>query len=103
MTGLSRPETATQVRTSHRKQRLTKRRCRPLPTKPDLQRARPPTRAFFLGEDIPAAADIAQVQSVAGTMSDSPAAGGTPSARKNQTQRKTPRTGTTNNAKGTTR
>jgi tetratricopeptide (TPR) repeat protein len=58
---------------------------------------------LMLGDDSAAAADIAQAQSVAATMSDSPAASGTPSARKNQTQRKTPRTGTTNNAKGTTR
>lgn len=58
---------------------------------------------LMLGDDRAAAADIAQAQSVAATMSDSPAASGTPSARKNQTQRKTPRTGTTNNAKGTTR
>src|SRR6266513_1835891 len=50
MTGLSRPETATQMRTSHQPQRLKKRRYRPLPTKPDLRRARPPPRVFFLGE-----------------------------------------------------
>src|SRR5207248_3709654 len=31
-------------------QRLKKQRCRPLPTKPESRRARPPTRAFFLGE-----------------------------------------------------
>src|SRR2546430_13726084 len=50
MTGLSRPETATQMRASHQQQRLRKRRYRPLPTKPDSRRARPPTRAFFLDE-----------------------------------------------------
>jgi hypothetical protein len=58
---------------------------------------------LMLGDNRAAAADVAQAQSVAATMSDSPAASGTPSARKNQTQRKTPRTGTTNNSKGTTR
>ncbi|PYL90374.1 MAG: hypothetical protein DMF14_10060 [Verrucomicrobia bacterium] len=171
MTGLSRPETAMQMRTSHQQQRLKKRRCGPLPTKPDSRRARPPTRAFFLGEqeifvrpgrssvrrsssilsflprigfaprqlgdlhgarddfdrcitlgtDLPlaygnraevelmlgddsaAAADLAQAQSLAATMSDPPPASSTPSARKNQTHHKTSRTGTSNNGKGTTR
>jgi hypothetical protein len=39
---------------------------------------------LMLGDDSAAAADIAQAQSVAATMSDSPAASGTPSARKNR-------------------
>src|SRR5207249_4671512 len=50
-----------------------------------------------------AAADLAQAQSLAATMPDSPPASSTPSARKNQTHHKTPRTGTSNNAKGTMR
>src|SRR2546430_5312541 len=51
MTGLSRPETATQMRTSHQPHRPKKRRYRPLPTKPDLRRAQPPMKAFFLDEE----------------------------------------------------
>jgi len=58
---------------------------------------------LMLGDDSAAAADLAQAQSLAATMSDSPPAGSTPSARKNQTHHKTPRSGTSNNAKGTTR
>jgi tetratricopeptide (TPR) repeat protein len=190
MTRLSRPETATQIRSSHRQQRPKKRRYRPLPTKPDSRRARPPMKAFFLdeqdiltrpglradaclkmfdwagaivdldtlirldpnyaeifnergfarrrlgdlqgarddfdrcitiGTDLPlaygnraevelmlgdesaAAADIAQAKSLAAAMPDSPPASSTPSARKNQTHHETPKTGTSNNAKGTTR
>jgi hypothetical protein len=52
----------------------------------------------MLGDNSAAAADVAQAQSLAATMPDS-----TPSARENQTHRKTSRTGTSNNAKGTTR
>src|SRR5438270_9424962 len=208
MTGLSRPETATQMRTSHQPHRPKKRRYRPLPTGPDLRRAQPPMKAIFLdeeeifpaarkkfsqaieldprfspayrlradaclkmsdwagaiadfntlirldpnyaeifnergfarrqlgdlqgarddfdrcitlGTDLPvaygnraevehmlgdysaAAADIAKAQSLAATMPDSSPASPTPSARENQTRHKTPRTGTSNNAKGTTR
>ena len=51
MTGLSRPEAATRMRTSHRQQRLKKRRWRPLPTKPDSRPARPPTKVFFLADE----------------------------------------------------
>src|SRR5438874_9002333 len=51
MTGLSRPKTATQMRTSHQPQRLKKRQYRPLPTKPDLRRAQPPMKAIFLDEE----------------------------------------------------
>jgi tetratricopeptide (TPR) repeat protein len=58
---------------------------------------------LMLGDDSAAAADLAQAQSLAATMSDSPAASATPSARKNQIHHETPRTGTSNNAKGTTR
>src|SRR6266550_63665 len=58
---------------------------------------------LMLGENSAAAADIAQAQSLAATMPDSPPASPTPSARENQTRHKTPRTGTSNNAKGTTR
>jgi len=53
---------------------------------------------LMLGDNSAAAADVAQAQSLAATMPDS-----TPSARENQTHRKTSRTGTSNNAKGTTR
>jgi Flp pilus assembly protein TadD len=58
---------------------------------------------LMLGDDSAAAADFAQAQSLAATMSASPPASSTPSARKNQTHHKTPRTGTSHNAKGTTR
>jgi tetratricopeptide (TPR) repeat protein len=58
---------------------------------------------LMLGDDSAAAADLAQAQSLAATMSDSPPASSTPSPRKNQTHHKTPGTGTSNNAKGTTR
>src|SRR6266403_1343031 len=58
---------------------------------------------LMLGDDSAAAVDLAQAQSRAATMPDSPPASSTPSARKNQTHHKTPRTGTSNNAKGTTR
>jgi len=56
-----------------------------------------------LGDYSAAAADIAKAQSLAAAMPDSPAVSSTPSARKKQTHRGTPRTGTSNNAKGTTR
>src|SRR5438874_11993267 len=58
---------------------------------------------LVLGDDRAAADDLAQAQSLAATVSDSPPASSIPSARKNQTHHKTPRTGTSNNAKGTTR
>ena len=58
---------------------------------------------LMLGDNSAAAADVAQAQSLAATMSDSPPASPAPSARENQTRHKTPRTGTSNNAKGTTR
>src|SRR5438477_8554672 len=58
---------------------------------------------LMLGDDSAAAADLAQAQSLAATMSDPPPASSTPSARKNQTHHKTSRTGTSNNGKGTTR
>jgi tetratricopeptide (TPR) repeat protein len=58
---------------------------------------------LMLGDDKAAAADLARAQSLAATQPDSPPASSTPSARKNQTHHKTPRTGTINNAKGTTR
>jgi Flp pilus assembly protein TadD len=57
---------------------------------------------LMLGDNSAAAADIAQVKWLAATMSDSPPGSSTPSARENQTRHKTPRTGTSNNAKGTT-
>src|SRR5438874_9301049 len=58
---------------------------------------------LMLGDNSAAAADVAQAQSLAATMPDSSPANPTPSARENQTRHKTPRTGTSNNAKGTTR
>ena len=58
---------------------------------------------LMLGDDSAAAADIAQAKWLAATMPDSPPGSSTPSARENQTHRKTSRTGTSNNAKGTTR
>ena len=58
---------------------------------------------LMLGDDSAAAADLAQAQSLAAAMPDSPPGSSTPSARKNQTHHKTPRTGTSSNAKGTTR
>jgi len=58
---------------------------------------------LMLGDDSAAAADLAQAKSLAATMSASPPASSTPSTRKNQTHHKTPRTGTSINAKGTTR
>ena len=58
---------------------------------------------LMLGDNSAAAADVAQAQSLAGTMPDSPPGRSTPSTRENQTHHKTPRTGTSNNAKGTTR
>jgi len=58
---------------------------------------------LMLGDNSAAAADVAQAQSLAATMPDSSPASPTPSARENQTRHKTPRTGTSNNAKGTTR
>src|SRR5438105_4907480 len=50
-----------------------------------------------------AAADLAQAQSLAATLPNPPPASWTPSAGKNETHHKTPRTGTSSNAKGTTR
>jgi tetratricopeptide (TPR) repeat protein len=59
---------------------------------------------LMLGDNSAAAADVAQAQSLAATMPDSPPGSSTPpSVRENQTHRKTSRTGTSNNAKGTTR
>jgi tetratricopeptide (TPR) repeat protein len=58
---------------------------------------------LMLGDDSAAAADIAQAKSLAAAMPDSPPASSTSSARKNQTHHETPRTGTNNKAKGTTR
>jgi tetratricopeptide (TPR) repeat protein len=58
---------------------------------------------LMLGDNSAAAADVAQAQSLGATMPDSPPASSTPSARENQAHHKTPRTGTGNNAKGTTR
>ena len=58
---------------------------------------------LMLGDDRAAAADVAQAQSLAAAMPNSPPASPTPSARENQTRHETPRTGTSNNAKGTTR
>jgi len=57
----------------------------------------------MLGDDSAAAADIAKAKSLAATMPDSPPASSTPSTRKKQPHHKTLRTGTSNNAKGTTR
>src|SRR2546421_12349204 len=58
---------------------------------------------LMLGDNSAAAADVAQAQSLAAKLPDSPTASSTPSARKNQTYHKTPRTGPANNVKGTTR
>ena len=59
---------------------------------------------LMLGDNSAAAADVAQAQLLAATMPDSPPGSSTPpSVRENQTHRKTSRTGTSNNAKGTTR
>jgi tetratricopeptide (TPR) repeat protein len=55
---------------------------------------------LMLGDNNAAAADIAQAQSLAATMPDPSPASSTPSARKKQTHHQTPRTGTSNNAKG---
>src|SRR5438067_2588115 len=57
----------------------------------------------MLGDDSAAAADLAQAQSLAATLPNPPPTSSTPSAGKNQTHHKTPRTGTSSNAKGTTR
>jgi len=58
---------------------------------------------LMLGDDRAAAADLAQAQSLAATVSGF-ASGEFDSERtQNQTHHKTPRTGTSNNAKGTTR
>jgi hypothetical protein len=57
----------------------------------------------MLGDGSAAAADLVQAQSLAAAMPDSPPAAPTPRARKNQTHRGTPSTGTSNNAKGITR
>src|SRR2546421_10217759 len=58
---------------------------------------------LMLGDDRAAAADLAHAQSLAATTPDLPPASSTPSPRENQTHHKNPRTGTSNNAKGTTR
>src|SRR5438105_3915233 len=58
---------------------------------------------LMLGDDSAAAVDLAQAQSLAATMPDSPPASSTQSAPKHHTHHKTPRTGTSNNAEGTTR
>jgi tetratricopeptide (TPR) repeat protein len=58
---------------------------------------------LMLGDNSAAAADVAQAQSLTAAMQDSPPGSSTPpSVRENQTHRKTSRTGTSNNAKGTT-
>jgi hypothetical protein len=57
----------------------------------------------MLGDNSAAAADVAQAQSLAARMPDSPPVSSTPSVRENQTHHQTPETGTSNNAKGTTR
>jgi len=60
--------------------------------------------SIMLGDNSAAAADVAQAQSLTAAMQDSPPGSSTPpSVRENQTHRKTSRTGTSNNAKGTTR
>ena len=58
---------------------------------------------LMLGDDSAAAADLAKAQSLAATLPNPRPASSTPSAPKTQTHHKTPRTGTNNNAKGTTR
>jgi len=58
---------------------------------------------LLLGDNSAAAADIAQAQSLIATMPDLPPAGSTPTGRKKQTHHQTPRSGTSDNAKGTTR
>lgn len=57
---------------------------------------------LMLGDNSAAAADIAQAKSLAAMMPVLPPTSSTPSAPENQTRHKTPRTGTSNNAKGTT-
>ncbi len=58
---------------------------------------------LVFGDNSAAAADLAQVQSLIAKMPDSPPASSTPSARKHRIHYETPRTGTSNNAKGKTR
>jgi Flp pilus assembly protein TadD len=58
---------------------------------------------LMLGDESAAAADLAEAQSLAATMPDLAAANSTPSARKKQTHHDARGTGTSNNAKGTTR
>ena len=58
---------------------------------------------LMLGDSNAAAVDLVQAQSLAAGMPDSPPAASTSSARKNQTHRGTPSTGTSNNAKKITR
>jgi tetratricopeptide (TPR) repeat protein len=58
---------------------------------------------LMLGDNRAAAADLAQVQSLVANMPDLPPPSSIPSARKHQTRHQTPRTGTSNDAKGTTR
>src|SRR5205807_294521 len=48
---------------------------------------------LMLGDNSAAAADLAQAQSLAATMPDSPVASPTPTVRKKQTHRETPRSG----------
>jgi len=57
---------------------------------------------IMLGDNTAAAADVARAQLLAATMPASPPESSTPSARENRTHHKTPRTGTSNDAKGTT-
>jgi tetratricopeptide (TPR) repeat protein len=57
---------------------------------------------LMLGDNSAAAADVAQARLLAATMPDSPPGSSAPSVRENQAHHKTPRTGTSNNAKGTT-
>ncbi|HEX3601424.1 MAG TPA: tetratricopeptide repeat protein, partial [Lacipirellulaceae bacterium] len=57
---------------------------------------------LMLGDNSAAAADVAQVKWLAAAIPDSPPESSTPSVRENQTHHKTPKTGTSSNAKGTT-
>ena len=57
---------------------------------------------LMLGDNSAAAADIAQAKWLAATMPVLPPTSSTPSARENQTHHKAPKTGTSDNAKGTT-
>jgi Flp pilus assembly protein TadD len=57
---------------------------------------------LMLGDNSAAAADVAQAQLLAATIPDSPPESSTPSVREKQPHHKTPRTGKSDNAKGTT-